>query len=125
MTEDDKMPFLERPRDDSGRFASKEAAPVETPAPQPAPEPVAAPVETPTPPAEPPATQNASVPPGYIPLAQALDEREKRQALQRELDDFRKKFEEATRKPPEPPIDPTFIGVGSGVRSGVGYSLRP
>lgn len=26
---------------------------------------------------------------------------------------------------PEPPIDPTFIGVGSGVRSGVGYSLRP
>jgi len=26
---------------------------------------------------------------------------------------------------PEPVIDPTFIGVGSGVRSGVGYSLRP
>jgi hypothetical protein len=45
------------------------------------------------------------VPPGYIPTAALLDEREKRQKYERELEDFKRKYEEATRKPLEP-MDP-------------------
>lgn len=107
---DDKLSFLDQPRDDGGRFASRqEAAPVD-PAPQPEPAQVQPPepVSNPEPIAEPgnvePAAQ-PTVPPGYIPYAQALDEREKRQASQRDADEWKRKYEEATKKAPEP-LDP-------------------
>lgn len=105
MADDDKLSFLDR--DDKGRFTSKEpkeetpTAPVD-PAPVTAsPEPPKAPEPTPVPPAEPAAPAQPSIPPGYVPLAAQLDEREKRQALQRELDDYKRKLEEATKKPVE------------------------
>ncbi|NBW22176.1 MAG: hypothetical protein EBR82_80920 [Caulobacteraceae bacterium] len=99
--ENDKLSFLDQPRDDNGKFASRseQPAPVEAPAPpvSAAPEPVAPPVVEPVAPVQ--------VPPGYIPTAALLDEREKRQKYERELEDFKRKYEEATRKPPEP-MDP-------------------
>jgi hypothetical protein len=106
MTDDDKMAFLDQPRDDKGKFASRSDPAPDTPAPaqdQPASEPVAAPVEVPavSEPVKPPDV----VPPGYIPIAAQLDERDKRQALQRELEEIKRKYEEATRKP-HVPIDP-------------------
>ncbi len=102
MTEDDKLSFLDQPRDDTGRFASKQdSQPVE--APPPAPEPPAA--EQPAPTSEPMPSQPSAPPPGYIPMAAVLDEREKRQQYQRELEDMRRKYEEATRRPPQP-LDP-------------------
>jgi hypothetical protein len=106
MTED-KLSFLDQPRDDVGRFASKDnSQPVAEP-PPPAPEPPVA--EQPAPTLEPAPSQPSSAPvqppPGYIPMAAVLDEREKRQAAQREAEDFRRKYEEATRKPPVP-LDP-------------------
>lgn len=109
MIDEDKLAFLDQPRDDQGRFASKTQEPpaqVEEPAPpaqeQPA-EPVA---ETPAvQSAEPPAAK-ATPPEGYIPINAVLDEREKRQALQRELEEFKRKFAEREKQPPAPPPDP-------------------
>ena len=45
-------------------------------------------------------------PPGYIPMAALLDERDKRQKYERELETYRKQLEEARRAPPPAPIDP-------------------
>jgi hypothetical protein len=111
MTDTD-LPFLDQTRDDQGRFAPKqEAAPAQEPAPPPEPkEQPPAPVTNPEPQAQPPSveppTVHARPPDGYIPIAAVLDEREKRQALQRERDDWQRKFEEATKQPPPAPIDP-------------------
>jgi len=110
MTED-KLSFLDQPRDDAGRFASREnsqPAPEQTPEP-PASEPPVATQPAPEPAPEPTPSQPVSAPvqppPGYIPMAAVLDEREKRQKYERELEDLRRKFEEATKKPPQP-LDP-------------------
>lgn len=107
MTED-KLAFLDQPRDDAGRFASKDNS-------QPAPEAEApaAPPASPEPPPQAPAqqateptpSQPSAPPPGYIPIAAVLDEREKRQKFEREFEEYKRKYEEATRKPPEP-VDP-------------------
>ena len=124
MSDDDKLSFL---RDDKGRFAPKEGEPAEPTSaapesPEPAapetPEPTPAKAETPAPaappisPSEPPPVSQpvpvtpppVQVPPGYVPLAAQLDEREKRQRLERDLEDYRRKYEEATKKPVE--LDP-------------------
>lgn len=109
MTED-KLSFLDQPRDEAGRFASKSDS---QPAPEPTPEPPAseppAQVQPASEPAPEPTSQPVSAPvqppPGYIPMAAVLDEREKRQKYERELEELRRKFEEATRKPPQP-LDP-------------------
>jgi hypothetical protein len=105
MTED-KLSFL---WDENGRFASKEDT-------QPAPEVSSAPPASPEPPPQAPAPESqtpAAVQPasgpvqppaGYIPMAAVLDEREKRQRLERELEEYRRKAQEAER--PQQPIDP-------------------
>ena len=107
--EEDKLSFL---RDDKGRFASTVAdtqpapeASVAPPASPPPPQDAPAPATAPTPEAA--SVQPASVqpPPGYIPIAAVLDEREKRQKFERELEDYRRKYEEATKQPPAP-LDP-------------------
>jgi len=107
--EEDKLSFL---RDDKGRFASSVAdtqpapeASVAPPASPPPPQDAPAPATAPTPEAA--SVQPASVqpPPGYIPIAAVLDEREKRQKFERELEDYRRKYEEATKQPPAP-LDP-------------------
>lgn len=98
MTDNDKLSFLD------GNDGTETAAP--------APEP--AKVETPPPAQElsqpstvetPPAAEPSTPPPGYIPLAAILDEREKRQAAERERDEFKRKVEEAAKQP-EVAIDP-------------------
>jgi hypothetical protein len=104
METDDRLSFLDIPRDGQGRFAPKETT-------QPAP-------DTPPPPASPappepqaqPAPEAASPspgtpPPGWIPMAAVLDEREKRQKFERELEDYKRKVEELTRQAPEV-VDP-------------------
>lgn len=103
MTED-KLSFLDTPRDDQGRFAPKDTQPVDDSPPpaEPAPpvadaQPALAPDTTPVQPSAPP--------PGYIPMAAVLDERDKRQKFERELEDYKRRYEELTRKAPEP-VDP-------------------
>ncbi len=105
MTED-KLSFL---RDEQGRFASAEDT-------QPAPEVSSAPPASPEPPPPAPAQESQTTapvqpvgghvqpPPGYIPMAAVLDEREKRQRLERELEEYRRKVQEAERPPQN--IDP-------------------
>jgi len=105
MTEDDKLSFLDQPRDDTGRFASKDnSQPVEDPPPATVP-----PAEQPAPTLEPALSQPVSAPvqpqSGYIPIAAVLDEREKRQRFERENEELRRKYEEATRRPPQA-LDP-------------------
>jgi len=114
LTEErDPLAFLQE-RDEKGRFTSTKEVEAPTPEPAPKPEtpeppkavepPPPAPIEpAPVTPAPAPASSTAA-PPGYVPLAAQLDEREKRQALQRELDDMRRKFDEATKKPTD--LDP-------------------
>lgn len=106
MTED-KLSFLDQPRDEVGRFASKDNSQPVDDSPPPAPEPPAAeqPAPTPEPAPSQPASAPVQPPPGYIPMAAVLDEREKRQKYERELEDMRRKYEEATRRPPQP-LDP-------------------
>lgn len=98
---DDKLAFLDRPRDEQGRFAptnSEPAAPTlptlesEKPLPQQEPAPQAQPTVDP---AAPP--QQAEKPEWHI--AAVLDEREKRQKLQRELEEIKRKYEEKTAQP--------------------------
>lgn len=107
MTED-KLAFLDQPRDDAGRFASKSDNSQPAPA---TPEPPASEPPVTTQPAqepqapEPAPSQPSGPPPGYIPIAAVLDEREKRQKFEREVEEYKRKFEEATRKPPQP-LDP-------------------
>ncbi len=112
MNEDDKLAFLDQPRDETGRFASKSdtqpATEAFAPEPPPAPEPPEA-----TPPVQDqeasngqPSAGNVQPPPGYIPMAALLDERDKRQKYERELETYRKQAEEARRAPPPAPIDP-------------------
>lgn len=83
-----------QPRDESGKFAAK---PTEAPAPAAAP--VTATVETPAPltaaPVEAPKAE-----PGHVPISALLDEREKRQALQRRLDDFERQRQQQPETPP-------------------------
>ena len=110
MTED-KLSFLDdRPRDDAGRFASKSdnSQPAPMTSEPPVSEPPASPQpvqEAPTP--EPTLSQPSSGQPqhGFIPIAAVLDEREKRQKFERELEEYKRKYEEVTRKPPQP-LDP-------------------
>ena len=106
---DDKLAFLDQPRDDQGRFANKEIAEpakvLETPPPPevaPPAEPPPAPTPTPPPQQAPP---TASAEPPEWTIAKALDERDKRQKLERELEDVKRKYEDATRKPQQP-LDP-------------------
>ena len=120
MDDEDKLSFLDQPRDDNGRFASKADT-------QPAPEPMA--TETPPASPEPPAAPEAQPvevpeassgqpsggnqpPPGYIPMAALLDERDKRQKYERELEQYRKQLEEARKAPPPAPIDPIMDPEG-------------
>jgi hypothetical protein len=116
MSDDDKMSFLDQPRDDKGRFATSDAQAAAAPAVAPAPEPTAPPAPTAEPPttdtsspapAATPATQPA-IPPGYIPLAAQLDEREKRQAAERERDELKRRWEEIQRQQQQQqqPLDP-------------------
>ena len=106
MTEDDKLSFLDQPRDETGRFASKQdSQPVEPPPPAPEPPAETQPALTPEPAPSQPASASVQPPPGYIPMAAVLDEREKRQKYERELEEMRRKYEEATRKPPQA-LDP-------------------
>lgn len=110
MTEE-KLAFLDQPRDDAGRFASKsedsQPAPV-TPEP-PVSEPPASQQPVQEAPAEPtlsqPSVAPVQPPPGYIPIAAVLDEREKRQKFERELEEYKRREAEAQRKPPQP-LDP-------------------
>ena len=104
---DDKLAFLDKPRDEAGRFApSKQSA---EPAPEPAasapeqPEPAPEAVQPPAPPQEPLAKPQP--PPGHVPLEALLETREKAQRHQREAEEYKRKFEELTRKP-KPTIDP-------------------
>src|SRR5262245_51780411 len=112
---EDKLAFLDQqPRDERGRFASSAEPPA------PAAEPAAAPPEQPQPPPsapapEPPTTdtsppapaaQPATPPPGYIPLAAALDDRDKRQAAERERDELRRWIEANAPKPQQQLLDP-------------------
>jgi hypothetical protein len=104
---DDKLAFLDKPRDEAGRFApSKQSA---EPAPEPAAsapeqhEPAAESVQAPPPPQEPIAKPQP--PPGHVPLEALLETREKAQRHQREAEEYKRKFEELTRKP-KPTIDP-------------------
>lgn len=105
---DDKLSFLDTPRDEQGRFATRDTQPVDVSPPpaQPAPpvadaQPAMAPDTTPVQPVGGP----VQPPPGYIPMAAVLDEREKRQKFERELEDYKRRYEELTRKAPEP-VDP-------------------
>ncbi len=111
MTED-KLAFLDQPRDDAGRFASKsedsQPAPMTSEPPVSEPPAVTQPVqEAPT--TEPTLSQPASAPvqppAGYIPIAAVLDEREKRQKFERELEEYKRREAEAQRKPQQP-LDP-------------------
>ena len=136
MADHDALSFLNR--DEQGRFASKETvtpAPVETPPPEiaPTPEPVqaavSAPAAPPVSPSEPPPAvvpapvrqPEPTVPPGYVPIAAQLDERDKRQALERRLEEANRKLEEATKKTAEP-IDP--IADPDGFRGHFEQELR-
>lgn len=101
---DDKLSFLNR--DDHGRFAPKEPEPAPTlptlesekpPQQEPAPQVEQQPAAPPPPKPE--------VPPGHVPLEALLDTREKAQRAQREAEEYRRKYEELTRKP-STPIDP-------------------
>src|SRR5262245_32651923 len=94
MTED-KLSFLDQPRDDKGRFASSAepaAAEPQAPPPEHHQPPPAAP-EPPTTDTSSPAPAAPAAPPGYIPLAAALDDRDKRQAAERERDELRRWIE--------------------------------
>jgi hypothetical protein len=111
MTED-KLAFLDQPRDDAGRFASKsedsQPAPMTSEPPVSEPPAVTQPVQealTPEPTLSQPSSAPVQPQPGYIPIAAVLDEREKRQKFERELEEYKRKYEEATRKPPQP-LDP-------------------
>ena len=97
----DKLAFLDEPQGSSGEPAPKpEPAVAETPPPvqeNPAP-------STPAP-AQP--AQAEQPQPGFVPLAAVLDEREKRQALERERDELRRWREEREKQQnAAPPIDP-------------------
>lgn len=111
---DEKLSFL---RDDAGRFAPKETpAPTlptleaEKPLPQSEPAPQAQ-TETPDPAAPPPTPQKDPPPPGHIPLEALLDTREKLKKFQAEAEEYKRKFEELTRKP-APPVDPLMDPEG-------------
>jgi hypothetical protein len=101
MTED-KLSFL---RDEQGRFAPNDnTQPVDS-GPPPAPPVPPEPQGQPAPASEPAIVQPGAPPPGYIPMAAVLDEREKRQKFERELAEYKQRFEELTRKAPET-VDP-------------------
>ena len=93
LSGEESGPVAEQPRDEKGRFAPVESTvePVtpEPAAPPAAPEPVTAPVEV-----KPPE-------PDHVPTAALLDERRKRQQIERELAEIRQRLE----KPSEPEKD--------------------
>lgn len=96
----DPLDFLDEPKGSNAEPTPPPEPVVETPPPQSAtPDPQA------TPPAPAAAPEPASVPPGHVPLEALLDTREKLKAHQAELAEYKRKYEEATRKPAEP-IDP-------------------
>ncbi len=106
MTEDDKLSFLDQPRDDTGRFASKQdSQPAEVQPPAPEPPAVTQPAMEPEPAQSQPSGAPVQPQHGYIPIAAVLDEREKRQRFERENEELRRKYEEATRRPQQP-LDP-------------------
>lgn len=105
IEEKDNLSFLDEPlRDEQGRFAPREPAPAEAPTPPP-----------PTTAVPPPAGQPEPAPQAHEPNAEPWkeakwwDEKEKRQRLERELEDHKRKLAELTQKPQEridPIIDP-------------------
>lgn len=102
----DKLAFLDEPKGSQGEVAPKaEPAVVETPPAQISiPEPAAAaPIAPPTP--------EPVKPPDHVPLATHLELRESTKALKRELDEIKRRFEEATRAPQQP-IDPLMDPEG-------------
>lgn len=101
--EKEELPFLDQPRDEQGRFAPK-ADEQASPAPEPTPAPQSAEPVTPepTPSVEPQAAPTAP-PSGYIPIAAVLDEREKRQKYERELEELKRQIAEARQQPVAPP----------------------
>lgn len=112
MSDDDKLSFLDRPRDENGRFAPTKAEPAPLELPQleaekepPQQEPAPQAQQTVAPAAPPQTPTKETPPPGYIPLEALLETREKAQKAAREAEEYRRKYEEATRKPAQP-IDP-------------------
>lgn len=102
-----------QPRDDAGRFAAKAAEPPKTEAQpaQPAPAPVAQQQPAPTP-APVPQPEPAKAEPGHVPISALLDEREKRQKLEKRLADF----EQQTRQPESAPSFQTPEDIASYVQ---------
>lgn len=91
----------EQPRGPDGKFAPKEPAP----APEPEPEPVVAAQPEP-PPAPLPATE-PQIPPGFVPVSALSDERNKRQAVEAQLQALqRPAAPPAQRREPTPAPDP-------------------
>lgn len=89
----------DRPRDEHGRFVPK--APEAAPTPEPAP---------------PAARQD----PGPIPIQALLDERDKRQRAERELEALRRQY----AKPPEPPPAPDMFADPEGFREHLRQEMR-
>lgn len=110
---DDKLAFLDRPRDDHGRFAPTKSEPAPAPVateapppsqPEPAPPAVAPEATAPAaPPQDPAATTRPD--PGYVPIAALLDTREQAQKAKREAEEYKRKWEESQKRP-APIIDP-------------------
>lgn len=110
---EDKLAFLDTPRDERGRFASAaetQPGPVEA-QPQPLQGEPPPPVEAQEPQQPAPVQQQKQIvepvqkQPDHIPISALLDEREKRQRYERDVEELRKRLDEATRQP-RAPVDP-------------------
>lgn len=98
----DPLDFLDEPKGSNAEpIPTPEPAVVETPPPPQ----VATPDPQAAPQAPAAAPEPASIPPGHVPLAVMLDDREKRQAAERERDEYKRKIDELSKKPSEP-LDP-------------------
>ena len=99
--------FVDRPRDDQGRFAKQdEPAPADhAPAPQAEPQP--APPQSADPPPVTPAPEQPQPQDAEWRMKALLDERDKRQALERRLEERERKLQEyEARQTPQPELDP-------------------
>jgi len=99
---DDPKPAEAKPEGDSG---APPPSPAPQPAPQPEPTPTPAPQPTPGEPAQ-PAAVKPPIEPGHVPLAAMLDEREKRQKIERDFEAFKKQHQQPPKPPPSPYDDP-------------------
>src|SRR5262245_21441749 len=95
---DDPKPAEAKPETEGGA-PPPSPAPEPQPAPAPTPQPQPAPQPAPTPEAKP-------IEPGHVPLAAMLDEREKRQRIERDFEAFKKQHQQPPKPPPSPYDDP-------------------